>query len=58
MEIANAGAAIILISQDLDEILEISTKVAFLTNGSLSVPTNTADIKTDKIGAIMGGVSE
>ena len=58
VEIANAGAAIILISQDLDEILEISTKVAFLTNGSLSVPTNTADIKTDKIGAIMGGVSE
>ena len=52
------GAAIILISQDLDEILEISNKVAFLTNGNLSRPTNTADIKSDEIGAIMGGISE
>ena len=58
VEIANTGAAVILISQDLDELLEISTKLAFLTKGSLSVPTNTADIKTDEIGAIMGGVSD
>ena len=58
VEIANMGAAIILISQDLDEILEISNKVAFLTNGNLSRPTNTADIKIDEIGAIMGGISE
>ena len=48
----------ILISQDLDEILEISNKVAFLTNGNLSIPTNTMDIKTDEIGAIMGGISD
>ena len=58
VEIANTGAAIILISQDLDEILEISNKVAFLTNGNLSIPTNTMDIKTDEIGAIMGGISD
>ena len=58
VEIANMGAAIILISQDLDEILEISNKVAFLNNGNLSRPTNTADIKSDEIGAIMGGISE
>ena len=58
VEIANSGAAIILISQDLDEILEISNKVAFLANGNLSTPTNTADIETDEIGAIMGGISD
>ena len=58
VDIANTGAAIILISQDLDEILEISNKVAFLTNGNLSIPTNTMDIKTDEIGAIMGGISD
>jgi simple sugar transport system ATP-binding protein len=58
VEIANNGAAIILISQDLDEILEISNKVAFLTNGNLSIPTNTMDIKTDEIGAIMGGIGD
>ena len=58
VDIANTGAAIILISQDLDEILEISNKVAFLTNGKLSIPTNTMDIKTDEIGAIMGGISD
>ncbi len=58
VEIANMGAAIILISQDLDEILEISNKVAFLTNGNLSKPTNTSDIKSDEIGAIMGGINE
>ena len=58
VEIANNGAAIILISQDLDEILEISNKVAFLTNGNLSIPTNAMDIKTDEIGAIMGGIGD
>ena len=58
VEIANTGAAIILISQDLDEILEISNKVAFLTSGNLSTPTNTEDIKADEIGAIMGGISD
>ena len=56
VEIANSGAAVILISQDLDELLEISNKVAFLTNGLLSIPTETKNIKSSEIGALMGGL--
>ena len=58
VDIANNGAAVILISQDLDELLEISNKVAFLTNGLLSTPAETTDIKSSEIGALMGGLSE
>ena len=58
VEIANNGAAVILISQDLDELLEISNRVGFLTNGQLSMPSETTNIKSSDIGALMGGLSE
>ena len=56
--IANEGAGIILISQDLDELLEISNKVAFLSEGTLSKPIDTEEAVISEIGAIMGGLTE
>ena len=56
--LANKGAGIILISQDLDELLEISNKLAFLSEGTLSKPIDTEEAVISEIGAIMGGLTE
>ena len=58
VEIANKGAGVILISQDLDEILEISNKMAFLSEGNLSEPVDTSNADISDIGAIMGGLTK
>ncbi len=52
--LAKAGKAIILISQDLDEIYEISNKISVMNNGSLSVPKKTSKISATDIGILMG----
>ena len=52
--LAKAGKAIILISQDLDEIYEISNNICVINNGSLSIPKNTSKISATDIGILMG----
>ena len=52
--LAKAGKAIILISQDLDEIYEISNKICVINNGSLSTPKITSKISAKDIGILMG----
>ena len=52
--LAKAGKAIILISQDLDEIYEISNKICVINNGSLSTPKITSKISATDIGILMG----
>jgi simple sugar transport system ATP-binding protein len=44
-----------MISQDLDEILEISDRVAVISHGRLSAPRETAGITREEIGLLMGG---
>ncbi|OUX41275.1 hypothetical protein CBE37_05230, partial [bacterium TMED277] len=58
VEITNAGAGVILISQDLDELLEITNRIAFLSEGTLSKPIETSNAVVSDIGAIMGGLVE
>ena len=57
LDLANQGSAIILISQDLDELLEISDKFAALNAGRLSDICVTAELGLDEIGLMMGGSS-
>ena len=52
---AAAGAAIVVISQDLDELLEITDRFAALNGGRLSVPCPTQGLTVDAIGLMMGG---
>ena len=54
LQLAKNGKAIILISQDLDEIFEISNKISVINNGSLSVPKETSKISSSEIGVLMG----
>ena len=53
-QLAKVGKAIILISQDLDEIYEISNNICVINNGSLSIPKNTSKISATDIGILMG----
>ncbi|MEM6306755.1 MAG: ABC transporter ATP-binding protein [Pseudomonadota bacterium] len=55
VDLAQKGAGIVLISQDLDEILEISTDFAGLNAGQLSTPVKTQDLTLEKIGLMLGG---
>jgi simple sugar transport system ATP-binding protein len=52
---ATAGAAIIVISQDLDELLELSDNFAVLNEGRLTPPRPVKGLSIDEIGLMMGG---
>ncbi len=55
LDLADAGCAVIVISQDLDELLEISDRFAALNEGRLSQPRPTAELDMASIGLMMGG---
>ena len=56
MELAASGAAIVVISQDLDEIFAICDRVAVLHRGTLSDPRETGTVTAEGLGLLMGGV--
>ncbi len=55
LDCAAAGAAVVVISQDLDELLEIADSFAVLNEGRLTVPRPTQGLTMDEIGMMMGG---
>jgi ABC-type uncharacterized transport system ATPase subunit len=55
IDLAKAGSAVLVISQDLDELFEISDNIAVMHNGELSAPLRIADATFEKIGLLMGG---
>ena len=55
LDLAAGGAAVICISQDLDELMEISDNFAALNEGRLSAPRPAAELTVDEIGLMMGG---
>ncbi|MCA2010894.1 ABC transporter ATP-binding protein [Pararhodobacter sp. CCB-MM2] len=55
LDLAQAGAAVVLVSQDLDEILEIADKFAALNGGKLSAPRPVQGLTMDQIGLMLGG---
>jgi simple sugar transport system ATP-binding protein len=52
---AAAGAAVVVISQDLDELLEIADSFAVLNEGRLTSPRPVKGLTVDQIGLMMGG---
>jgi simple sugar transport system ATP-binding protein len=52
---AAAGAAVVVISQDLDELLEIADDFAALNGGRLSPTRPVEGLTVDEIGLMMGG---
>lgn len=55
IELARSGSAVLVISQDLDELFEISDAIAVMHNGELSKPVPIAEATYEKIGLLMGG---
>ena len=56
LDLATMGAAIIIISQDLDEIMRITDRIAIIARGRLSPVMPTAAATIEQIGFLMGGV--
>ena len=53
--LAEAGTAIILISQDLDEILLLCDRIAVIAAGRVSPPMPVKEATIEQIGLLMGG---
>jgi simple sugar transport system ATP-binding protein len=58
IDLAKSGSAVIVISQDLDEIFEIATTIAVISDGKLSAPYAAGDLSMEQIGLLMGGIHE
>ena len=53
LDLVSRGTAAIIISQDLDEILEISDRFTALVNGSISTPKVTSKLTVSEIGLML-----
>ncbi len=56
VDMAQAGSAIVVISQDLDELLALCDTLAVINEGQLSAPMQVQNASIDEIGLLMGGV--
>ena len=55
MDMAANGCAIVVVSQDLDELIEISDRFAALNGGRLSETVATEQLTIEQIGLMLGG---
>jgi simple sugar transport system ATP-binding protein len=55
MAARNGGAAVLLISEDLDELLELSDRIVVISEGRIVHETPAAQADRRTLGAHMGG---
>ena len=58
IDLARSGAAVLVISQDMDEIFEIADRIAVISRGQLSQAAAASTFTTEKIGMLMAGAHE
>jgi simple sugar transport system ATP-binding protein len=58
IQLAAGGAAILVISQDLDELMAICDRIAVIADGRLTPPEPAATLTIEAIGVNMGGNAE
>ena len=56
VDLAARGSAVILVSQDLDELLSLCDRLSVMNEGRLSRPLTVAEASIEEIGLLMGGV--
>jgi simple sugar transport system ATP-binding protein len=56
VDLAAAGSAIVVISQDLDELLALSDTLAVINGGRLSKAMTVSNADINEIGLLMGGI--
>ena len=55
VEARNRGVAVLLISEDLDEILELSDRIVVMSEGQIAFETTSHNADTSQIGSYMAG---
>ncbi|MEM9711868.1 MAG: ABC transporter ATP-binding protein [Actinomycetota bacterium] len=55
---AAAGVAVLLISTELEEIMELSHRVAVISRGAIVGEMPRADVDLERLGLLMGGMAE
>ena len=58
IDLAKSGAAVVVITQDLDEILELADRFAALNAGRLTAPVPTEGLTMERIGLMLGGAHD
>lgn len=58
VDLSRAGSAVLVISQDLDEIFEIADRVAVISRGQLSAARPARELNRESIGLLMAGAHE
>ena len=58
IDLARSGSAVLVISQDLDEIFEIADRIAVISRGYLSEPEPASDMTRERVGLLMAGGAE
>jgi simple sugar transport system ATP-binding protein len=55
LDLSARGTAVLVISQDLDELAEIADRIAVMFHGHLSAPLEAAAATRETLGLLMGG---
>ncbi len=58
MDLRSRGAAVLVVSEDLEELFEISDRIAVISNGRLSPLKATRDTDVEEVGRWMAGMFE
>jgi general nucleoside transport system ATP-binding protein len=58
IDLARAGSAVLVISQDLDEIFEIADRIAVISRGELSQAYPADELTYEKVGLLMAGAHD
>ncbi len=58
LDLAEKGAAVVVISQDLDELMEISDNFCALNEGHMTKPHPAKGLTVEEIGLMLGGADE
>ena len=58
LDLAAGGAAVLVISQDLDELFTLSDRIAVINAGRLSPAVPAAQATVEQVGLMMGGLHE
>lgn len=56
LDLREQGAAVLVISQDLDELFTIADRIAVMSGGRLSSPRAAHDTSVEQVGLMMGGL--
>ena len=58
IDLSRQGSAILIISQDLDEIFELADSIAVMSRGQLSTTYPAGELSREEIGLMMAGSHE